>query len=139
MLQDYDYSMSRFRAWLSSLPDRQFVDLFDVDGCTVRTHLKGKGQRRLLRRSAPMERAVIDIVEPGMQDPDWLGLLYVMGWGPSEHFRPLYVGKGAKAGVKNKLSANLTKIRTNKGKFARWGDGLSYHIGDLTATCRRSR
>lgn len=79
-----------------------------------------------------MENAIVNIVAQGLNRDDWEGLLYVMGWGDLPSFRPLYVGKAGKRGVKNPISANIKNIATDKSKFARWGDGLDYHIGDLS-------
>jgi hypothetical protein len=104
------------------------------DGLTVavKTEQGASRDRTILRRSAAMEAAVVEIVEAGLQLPDWQGLLYVMGWGSDESFRPLYVGKAERKGVRHPISANIVGLRTNKTKFARWGDGLDYHIGDLS-------
>ena len=59
----------------------------------------------------------------------------MMGWKQSGKFVPLYIGKteskGRNGGVK--ISANLQRLRSDRGKFARWGDGYQYHIGDLSA------
>lgn len=44
----------------------------------------------------------------------------------------MYVGKAERKGVRNDLSANLASIRSNRHKFARWGDGIAYHVGDLS-------
>jgi hypothetical protein len=40
--------------------------------------------------------------------------------------------KAEKKGVKHPLSVNIAKIRSNKDKFARWGDNVAYHIGGLS-------
>ena len=47
----------------------------------------------------------------------------------------LYVGKAGKYGRDGEsLSNNLKGLRrTSTGKFARWGDGHYYHIGNLSA------
>lgn len=125
--------MSLLLDWLWAVPGHRLVPLFDADaGRVVRTKESGPDRKRLLCRSAAMEAAVIEMVEPGLQQADWHGLLYVMGWGAGASFRPLYVGKAEKRGVKQDLSGNLANIRRNKGKFARWGDGLDYHVGDLS-------
>ncbi|MGA8941652.1 MAG: hypothetical protein WB502_02905 [Thermoactinomyces sp.] len=56
-----------------------------------------------------------------------------MCWGKEgDWFRILYIGKAEKKGVKNPISENIRNIRKNKSKFARWGDGVAYHIGDLS-------
>jgi hypothetical protein len=119
--------------WLWSVPGHRFVPLFDVgNDHVVVTKESGPENRRLLRRSPDMESAVIELVEGGLAEMEWEGLLYVMGWCEGAGFRPLYVGKAERRGVKAKLSANLARIRTNRHMFARWGDGLAYHIGDLS-------
>lgn len=119
--------------WACALAGHRFVPLFATDGAlVVKTKLAGAERRRLLCRSSEMEAAVIDIVEMGIAQERWQGLLYIMGWGTGDEFRPLYVGKAERRGVKHGLSANLASIRTNKHMFARWGDGLAYHIGDLS-------
>jgi hypothetical protein len=46
---------------------------------------------------------------------------------------PLYVGKAGRYGRTGEVSANLSSIRSNTGKFARWGYNYAYHLGDLSA------
>lgn len=124
-------SALRFQSWTQSLSQKRFVNLFDVDErLSVRTH--AVGQRQVFQRSREMEQAIIDEVESGLTNPEWEGILYVMSWGTLSDLRPLYVGKAGRRGRSNALSANIAKIRANKAKFARWGDGLDYHIGDLS-------
>jgi hypothetical protein len=119
--------------WLWTVPGHRLVSLFDAgDDLVVRTRESGPKKRRLLCRSPEMGAAVIEMVEAGLARDDWQGLLYVMGWGGNADFRTLYVGKAEKKGVRNDLSANLANIRTNRHEFALWGDGLDYHIGDLS-------
>ena len=119
--------------WLWAVPSHRLVPLFDAtDDLVVRTRESGPEKRRLLCRSPEMEAAVIDLVEAGLAQEGWQGLLYVMGHGAGPDFRPLYVGKAERRGMKNALSANLANIRTNRHKFARWGDGVDYHVGDLS-------
>jgi hypothetical protein len=79
-----------------------------------------------------MEAAIIEIVESGLGDKRWEGLLYLMGLRELPNFQPLYVGKAERKGVRLPISANIMNIRNNWHKFARWGDGLDYHIGDLS-------
>jgi hypothetical protein len=119
--------------WLISVPGYRLVPLFDcgVD-LTVNTWVTSASGRRLLKRSPEMETAVIDIIEAGLQDVRWEGMLYVMGFGDFPSFQPLYAGKAERKGVKNEVSANISDIRKNKHMFARWGDGVAYHIGDLS-------
>lgn len=127
--------MSDFLRWLHALPGARHVQLFDHGAdLVVQTRLAGRdGDRRLLRRSEQMEAAVVEIVSRGLTEPDWEGLLYVMGWGEGEDFRPLYIGMARRWGkTPGKVSANLIGIERDRGKFARWGDGNAYHIGDLS-------
>ncbi len=122
-----------FQEWLSGTPGVRYAPLFDVtDDLEVRTHIVGKRGRRLLKRSAEMERVVIETVESGLADPSWKGLLYVMARGTPSDVEPLYIGMANRSGSKNPVSANLQGLRTSKFKFARWGDGVAYHIGDLS-------
>jgi hypothetical protein len=126
--------------WLLAVPGHRLVPLFDTDAALlVQTRLSGPEQRRLLKRSPEMEEAVISLVEAGLLDEQWQGLLYVMGWGAGKNFRPLYVGKAERWGVRNAMSVNLANIRSNTHLFARWGDGLAYHIGDLSHALFRFR
>ena len=62
------------------------------------------------------------------------GMIYFMFKERDGYRIPLYVGKSEKLGVKGGYSANLKGIHRggNKGKFARWGYGHQYHIGDLS-------
>ncbi len=119
--------------WFPTVAGHRFVPLFDASGdCIVRTKTHGKDSRKLLCRSSSMERAVIDCVEQGLKGTTWSGLLYVMGWGTGQTFRPLYAGKAERKGKEKALSSNIASIRKNFGKFARWGDGTDYHIGELS-------
>lgn len=118
---------------MKDFPDYQISPLFDTEGLVVKTrYLEGLRPRRLLRRSPEMESSIITLVEEGVRVPDWEGLFYVMGLGTLPDFNPLYIGKTERKGVKNPESENIRNIRNNFGKFARWGDGLDYHIGDLS-------
>jgi hypothetical protein len=123
----------------------QGVPLFHVgSGGAVDIIASGKRGASLLRRSAAMEgmvgRATAAVHAASPQDAE--GLLYLM-------FRldeqggivPLYVGRAGRHGKNGTLvSANLRGIGptsdgtgwTNGGKFARWGYGYAYHIGDLS-------
>lgn len=70
------------------------------------------------------------------------GLLYIMYQlasedpGP-EDIIPRYIGKGEAYGKQNELSANFKEIakdRDGTRKFARWGGGSYWHIGELSET-----
>ena len=70
------------------------------------------------------------------------GLLYVLYQLDSRNptpkeIVPRYIGKAEAYGKKNELSANFEEIakeRAGTQKFARWGDGNAYHVGELTNT-----
>nr|WP_217346322.1 hypothetical protein [Noviherbaspirillum sp. L7-7A]MBV0880729.1 hypothetical protein [Noviherbaspirillum sp. L7-7A] len=63
------------------------------------------------------------------------GMLYMMHWREnSGRIVPLYIGRAGKYGKGGgNISANLLGIETDMSKFARWGSGYAYHIGDLSA------
>jgi hypothetical protein len=118
--------------WLTQRHHR-IAPLFDHDDhLVVATKTIGPSNRVVLRRHPDMEQAVIDTVTAGLGDPNWLGILYVMGHGAINDFRPRYIGKAAGYGRTNAVSANIRDIENNTDFFARWGDGRAYHIGDLS-------
>lgn len=128
--------MISFVNWLQRNLGYEFTPLFETtyDSLVVETKIKKvKGnERRLLKRSHEMEQAVIRVIETNIDNPEWEGIIYVMGLKDIDNFIPLYIGKADKKGVKNNISANIKNIRKNQHMFARWGDGLAYHIGDLS-------
>ncbi|WP_186446260.1 hypothetical protein [Paenibacillus cremeus] len=127
--------MISFNSWLHSNQGHSYTPLFEtIEGLEVDTKIKivKDKERRLLKRSKLMEQAVIETIESNMLDPQWEGIIYVMGKGDINDFIPLYIGKADKKGVKHDVSANIRNIRCNQHMFARWGDGLAYHIGDLS-------
>lgn len=124
--------MTDLLTWMMKVPEHRLVPLFLTnDDLLVETRVNSNG-RRLLKRSSEMEDAIITIVENGLRNKEWQGLFYVMGQGTGDRFRILYIGKADRKGVKHPISENIKNIRKNKHKFARWGDGLAYHIGDLS-------
>ena len=42
------------------------------------------------------------------------------------------MGKAERRGKVHAVSKNIANIRHNPDKFARWGYGLDYHVGDLS-------
>lgn len=125
--------MSRLRSWLAAMPNAAFVPLFDASSdLTVGTRELRPG-KQLVCRSRLMEEAILEAVRQGLERPSWRGLLYMMVWGTRESFRPLYIGKAGRFGkTEGQLSGNLKNLGRDKSKFARWGDGNDYHIGDLS-------
>lgn len=126
--------MTPFTAWLAA-QEKLTAPLFDTenDGVTVRTHRRGRHLDRVtLTRHPAFDAAMINMVETGLQDPEWHGFLYVMHTGTGESLVPWYIGKAEKRGVKNDVSANLIRIRTDHAKFGRWGYNRAYHIGELS-------
>ena len=138
--------MIDLRSWLQA-QELRFVPLFDVNqDLEVGIKPVGKHHRPILKRSPVMEEAMVEVVETGLTQEDWQGVLYIMGWGELDTFRMLYIGKADRKGVSNPISENLKNLRANKSFFARWGDNLKYHIGDLShamfrfdAYCQPSR
>ena len=117
------------------------VPLFATEALNVLTKHVGKTYiRQVLRRSDEME-ALIE-KECGRLVLDWElgakqfdGLIYMMYRKSNEgDVIPLYIGKTETTGKQNgNLSANIKGLQRDKSKFARWGDGHQYHIGDLSA------
>jgi hypothetical protein len=115
--------------------------LFETDSnLSVQFKHYGQNDRRILKRSEEMEarvrsegRKVINDWET--TDDTYEGLIYLMYWLEDGDVTPLYVGKAGKYGRDGEgLSANLRGLRgSSTGKFARWGDGHYYHIGNLSA------
>lgn len=121
--------------WLEKIPDHKFSPLFDADeALNVKTIIKSSknGDACLLCRHPTMESDMIDVIEKGLVTENWVGIVYIMGVREFPNFVPLYIGKAERKGVKNSISVNIKNIRGNKSKFARWGDGLDYHVGDLS-------
>jgi hypothetical protein len=127
--------------WMSFIQRYEVIskscELFDTKGykCKIRSH--GKDNKLLLCRSSEMEESLIKearLVEQGFDSNQYQGLIYMMFKEHQREVVPLYIGKTEKYGkTANRISANIKNLRTNKGKFARWGDGYQYHIGDLSA------
>jgi hypothetical protein len=117
------------------------IPLFETDNNQVAQYKNyGKDDRRILKRSERMEervrnegRKVINDWETA--DDTYDGLIYLMYWLDEGDIVPLYVGKAGKYGRDGEgLSANLQGLQgASTGKFARWGDGHYYHIGNLSA------
>lgn len=115
--------------------------LFETDdNLTVAYKNYGQNDRRILKRSEEMEECVRSegrkvINDWETTDDTYEGLIYLMYWLEDDNVVPLYVGKAGKYGRDGEgLSANLSGLRgTSTGKFARWGDGHYYHIGNLSA------
>ena len=110
------------------------------DSLSVEYKHYGKDDRRILKRSDEMEalvraegRKVIN--DWSTTDDTYDGLIYLMYWLEDGEVVPLYIGKAGKYGRDGEgLSANLRGLRgASTGKFARWGDGHYYHIGNLSA------
>lgn len=104
----------------------------------VQARRVGRVQRQVLTRSAACEQLIVAVTDVLVSD--WTastrkfdGMLYMMGWQRSGGFMPLYIGKTESTGRGGGLSVNITNLRTDKSKFARWGDNHAYHIGDLSA------
>jgi hypothetical protein len=118
------------------------VLLFDQDD-QGQVRLKDIGasgsERRVLRRSGPMEQLVK--LEVGKLTEDYAnarrrydGLIYMMGRRTGNDFEPLYIGKTETLGRGGgNLSSNILGLDAPSSKFARWGYNYAYHLGDLSA------
>ncbi len=127
-----------------------FCDRFDIlGGCVPLFAINEQGKvdqkpmgidgRPVLKRSELCDAMILEVSDLLVED--WSsgshlfdGMLYMIGWKRQDGFLPLYIGKAESLGKgEMNLSANLKNLHTDRTKFARWGDGYSYHIGDLSA------
>jgi len=116
------------------------IPLFETDEkLAVEYKEYGKNDRHILKRSEEMEAAIRNqgrkvINDWSTTDDTYDGLIYLMYWLIDDEIVPLYVGKAGKYGRDGKrLSNNLVELRgSGTGKFARWGNGYDYHIGDIS-------
>ena len=128
----------------------KFCDSYDIlGGCvplfalndqgTVDKKAIGADGRPVLKRSEECDAKILDVTDTLIEDwscgkHSFDGMLYMIGWKRPNSFLPLYVGKAETFGKGDRnLSANLKNLHSDRTKFARWGDGYSYHIGDLSA------
>ena len=116
------------------------VPLFETDSdWRVQVRPIGKDRRLVLKRSHECESVILSVTDQLVIDwssgkRQYDGMLYMMGWRGTDGFVPLYIGKAETLGKGDQnLSANLKNLHSDRTKFARWGDGYSYHIGDLSA------
>ena len=118
----------------------QSVPLFSTHADGVVAHrVLGRNSRPILMRSPEMEALIL--AETAKLVEDWEsgnhrydGLIYCIGWQQDGQFIPLYIGKTETIGKgAGNLSANIKNLKTDKSKFARWGDNYAYHVGDLSA------
>jgi hypothetical protein len=115
----------------------QRVPLFAAtEDLTVETKAYGYDDRPILARSDEADNLIRKeankVVTDWQNDSEQFeGLLYIL---LNEDGEMLYVGKAGKYGRDGeKLSANLKNLSTSTSKFARWGDGYAYHLGELSA------
>lgn len=134
---------SKIRLWNHFCQENKIfeegVPLFETNGLTVFVFPYGQNGRMVLKRSEQMDNLVISEVNKVIDDFNagtnrYEGLLYMMFWRDGDRVLPLYIGKSEKYGLDGKkLSANISHIEQNQGKFCRWGYNYAYHIGDLSA------
>lgn len=134
---------AKHRTWKDFCQTHQIaeraVPLFALQDRDVIVRSHGRDHRLLLTRSAQMEQRVLDQTHLVVQDYHtqsqvYEGVIYMMFWLDGDAVLPLYIGKSEKYGRRDgNLSANISGLATNRGKFCRWGDNYAYHIGDLSA------
>ncbi len=115
-------------------------DSGDESGRSVELTAYGRGRRRpVLRRSDAMDDRLGDAIDTVIADHEarggeYDGLIYLMYALEGSRVIPYYIGKtGTYRRADAGLSANLDGVSSTGGKFARWGYGDAYHIGDLSA------
>ena len=131
-----------WKRWVKEYVDTSNpIPLFETDmSGVVQVKEHGRDDRPILKRSTRMEDAIqqegAKVIEDwNTTDDTYEGLLYLMYRHRDDEVVPLYVGKAGKYGRDGeRLSANIANLRgSSRGKFARWGDGYAYHIGELSA------
>ncbi|MFX0188526.1 MAG: hypothetical protein ACFE8A_12420 [Candidatus Hodarchaeota archaeon] len=114
------------------------IPLFDEKEGIVSTTMSGRF--KVLKRSREMEELIEKEVQNVYNDylpvdkKEFYGVIYIMYTMQENKIIPLYVGKAEKLGRNGEYSVNLKAVHRglNKAKFARWGYGHAYHIGDLS-------
>ena len=131
-----------WESWLDRNVDADDpVPLFNTeDDLTVSLVDHGRAKRRpVLERSREMEASVRSAVAKVVDDHEtrrgrYDGVVYMMYTLDRSELVPLYIGKSGKFKKESDgLSANLEHVESNDNKFARWGYGNAYHMGDLSA------
>jgi hypothetical protein len=115
------------------------VPLFATEDGVVQIKQHGRDNRPILERSPEMESMLR--MEAGKVVEDWKGdgdtyegVIYMMYVLRDGDVVPRYIGKAGKYGRDGeRLSANLKGIESGTNKFARWGDGYAYHLGELSS------
>ena len=143
--------LERWRKWCKEYIIHRNVPLFYVDRETNQlfTLENENGETRILRHPF-MEDMVAEEVSKvynsftqNNSDFEYDGLVYIVYTyldllkehvNSENEIVPLYIGKTETIGVNGKYSVNIKNVhkKLNKTKFARWGDGTAYHIGDLS-------
>jgi hypothetical protein len=130
----WDRFCSRFNVFDLAVP----LFATDTEG-HVQSKTIGKDGRLVLKRHEQCDRFILGVTDQLVHDwqekeHQFDGMLYLMGWKKEGQFIPLYIGKTESLGKGDRnLSVNIKSLHTDKTKFARWGDGYSYHVGDLSA------
>ncbi len=132
--QIWDTFCSQENIFETSVPLFKHVDhLVDIKMIGQKT------KRSILCRSMQMEKFIQNetdkLIKDWTDEKDMLdGLIYMMFIKDNNKVHPLYIGKTETIGKGNRnLSVNIKNLHSDFSKFARWGDGYSYHIGDLSA------
>ncbi|WP_144901724.1 hypothetical protein [Halobellus captivus] len=119
--------------------DRLGDDATDGPLTVALTDYGTRRKRPVLTRSDAMNARLFDAVETVVEDHerregDYDGIVYLMYGLDGSRVIPYYIGKSGMFGrADGRLSANLRNISETGGKFARWGYGDAYHLGDLSA------
>ena len=115
------------------------IELFECENLEVKSFLRGRKNRRYLKRNPKMEALVRDVCSIIIQEHEKKqtnvdGMIYCMYSLVDSKVIPLYIGKAERIGRNGNLSANISDAMSKSGSlFARWGYGYAYHLGDLSA------
>lgn len=146
------YCMDRNRRtlwqdWVNDHLPEGDIPLFETDdNLRVKTTRFGRGdaERDVLKRGQEISKRIIDkasILEEDLESRSgqFEGLIYLMYWKEDQEIRPLYVGKTSKFNTTGyEINPNIESLATRENRFARWGYGKAWHLGELSNAILRS-
>jgi len=155
-----ELNLDKWRKWCKINLTKKEIPLFEFNEETneVLSITVGNGSKRILRQKEMEEivsKEISKIYYSYIEDKnnfEFDGLIYMMYTLKKDIVQkdiiddsilekldendiiPFYIGKTETIGVNGKYSVNIKNVhkKLNKTKFARWGDGGAYHIGDLS-------
>lgn len=132
---------SVWKQWIGDRLSESYIPLFETDDDRfVQTTRFGRGkhERDVVKRNSEIGQRIIDqatLLEEDIstRSGQYEGLIYMMYWIENEEIKPLYIGKTSKFNSTGyELNPNIESLETRDNRFARWGYGKDWHLGDLS-------